>query len=347
MSEWQTPPPYPSPSGYPIPPGYSLPPGYPAPPSYPTVPGYPIGGGYPSDPLVSADYSGWFRRGVTIVKRGWKQLAALQAAGVVPALLVGVPISVATAVHQDDLVNRIGGTNTPTELQISDFTDLIAVYALGFAGGVVSFIVTAIITLAAVHVAASAAAGLEPKVGDALRLAGRRVLPLIGWELLFVPIALVAVCACVLPVLYVAAVAAVLAAVVAVERTNAVARCFGLFNNNLGISVGRIATIFGITIAAGIVSTAIAGIFIASLYSSGSIVAGAVTSTVVGAVLSAAVGVLVAPLTLTAYADMRARKDGITGATILYELGIASPAPLATGPGATPPVWPGLTPPAT
>ena len=346
MSEWQAPPPNPGQSGYPMPPSYIPPAGYAVPPGYPAVPAYPTGGGFPGDPLVSADYAGWFRRGVAIVKRGWKQLAALQTVGLVPALIVGIPVSVLTGVRRDDLLGRLNNTTTGTELQVSDFTDLIPVLALALGGAVVSFIVTAVITLAAVHVAASAAAGLEPTVGDALRLAGRRVLPLIGWELLFVPIALVAVCACVLPVLYVAAVAAVLAAVVAVERSNAVARCFGLFNNNLGLSLSRIATIFGITIAAGLVSSVFGGIFRATLAASGAIVAGVVTSTVVSAAFSAAVGVLAAPLTLTAYADMRARKDGITGATILYELGIASPTTPATGPGGTPPVWPGPTPPA-
>src|SRR5215472_197039 len=33
----------------------------------------------PPDALISPDYSGWFNRGVWIVKRGWTQLAGLQA----------------------------------------------------------------------------------------------------------------------------------------------------------------------------------------------------------------------------------------------------------------------------
>jgi hypothetical protein len=358
MSEWQAPPPYPgqpgqpgapvpppaypAPQGYPTPPGYQAPgsqppgyppPGYPTPPSYPTPPAYSFGPVGPTDPLVSPDYSGWFRNGVNIVKRGWQQLAALQVAGIVLALVVSAPVAAFLALQRDDLTKSVTNAST-TEASPADLSVLIPVVGLSFAGIVVSFILTAIITLATVHVAASAAAGVQPNLGNAVRLAGRRVFPLIGWQLLFVPIALVALCACVLPVIYVAAVASVLAAVVAIERTNAVARCFALFNNNVGVSASRIATIFGISIAAGLVSSVIGSIFDVSVGANGgtgAIITASVIGSVVSAVVSGAAGILTAPLALAAYADMRARKDGITGATILYELGIpAQGAPSAS-----------------
>src|SRR5262249_32453094 len=125
---------------------------------------------------------------------------------------------------------------------------------------------------------------------------------------------------------------------VAIERTNVIGRCFRLFNRNVGLAVARIATIFGLGIGAAIVafilSVVVRGATGASLTGSGAAlgsgavlgsgasVAAAVISTLLSAVISAAVAVLTAPLTVAAYADMRARVEPTNTTVIAQQLGI-------------------------
>ena len=186
-------------------------------------------------------------------------------------------------------------------------------------------------TLATVHIGASVAIGAEPSIGDALRLGARRVLPLIGWQLLAIPIYLAAICLCIIPIFYILAVFLVLPVVVAVERNFAIGRCFSLFHANLGTSVARCATILGITIGTsvvgGLLGAAVDAVARSSATGDAGVIAGAVASTLIGAVISGAVAVFVAPLILTAYADMRAQREATNGLMIAHELGLVASRP--------------------
>jgi hypothetical protein len=283
------------------------------------------------DPLVSPDFGGWWSRGLSIAKRGWKPLAALQAGGLLLVLLFQVPVEAYSAV----LTERLSTSSARAQ---ADLSPLFGLLGFTFAGAMLALIVTAVVTLATVHIGASIAVGAPVRVADALRLAGQRVLPMIGWQILALPIYLVAVCLCVLPVLYVAAVFLVLPVVVAVERTNAIGRCFSLFHGNLGTAVSRAATILGITIGAaiggGLVGAALNAIGRSATPGETGIIVGSVFSTLVAAVVSGVVAILVAPLTLTAYADLRSRKEPASGAGIAAQLGIvpATGTPWSTGP---------------
>jgi hypothetical protein len=296
------------------------------------------------DPLISPDYGGWFSRGVTIVKRGWKPLVALQVVGIVLALLVEVPLTVYTARTEDDL--QVFTTANPE--QAPDFTPLLGLLGLTLLAVLVSSVVAATVTVATVQIGVSVAVGAPTSVGEAVRLAVRRVAPLLGWQVLAIPIYLLGICFCILPVLYVAAVFTVLPVVVAVERTNAIGRSFSLFHHSLGVSVGRIATIIGIGIGGSVAGVLIgsvldAGVRSATPGSSGPF-AGAIASAFVGSLIGAALSLLLAPLTLAAYADMRARIEPLNSTTIAHQLGIVPPAELLpAGPS-----WPGqMDPPPT
>ncbi|MEV4617763.1 hypothetical protein AB0J74_03470 [Asanoa sp. NPDC049573] len=308
-------------------------------PAYPPPPGEAGGvppGGYlpptqfgaqPADPLVSPDYSGWWSRATTIVRRGWKPLAGLQAIGLVFALLLQAPAGIYVAFASDDLRQSFPEPGT-TGGQV-DFTPLLVAIGLGAAAALLGVLVTSMVTLAVVHVGVSVAIGAPARIDDALRLAARRLFPLIGWQLLTIPIYLVGLCLCLLPVIYVGAVFTVLPVVVAAERTNAVGRCFTLFHRDLGLSVARIATLLGLSFAAGLVGLAFSGIIEAAVNagsSTAATVVGVIVSTLVSAVLSGAVAILGAPLTLTAYADMRARVEPFNAMVIAQELGVVPPA---------------------
>jgi hypothetical protein len=289
----------------------------------------------PPDALISPDYSGWFNRGVWIAKRGWMQLVGLQALGLVANLAAGAPFTVYFLRSQTRLNQEFGST---TPGQAPDLGPFFAVFGFELLAVLVAVIVTSLVTLASVHISVSVAIGAPARVSDALNLAARRLFPLIGWQLLAIPIYLAGLCACVLPIFYVAAVFAVLPAVVAIERTNVIGRCFRLFNRNVGLAVARIATIFGLGIGAAIVafilSLVVRGATGLSLAGSGAVfgsgavlgsggsVAAAVISTLLSAVISAAVAVLTAPLTVAAYADMRARVEPTNTTVIAQQLGI-------------------------
>jgi hypothetical protein len=293
-----------------------------------------------ADPLISPDFHGWWSRGVSIARRGWKPLAVLQAVGVVLALLVQAPVAVYTALATEDL-----NTTTTTSSDTSaDLPALFGLLGLTILGALLTVVLTAMVTLATVYVGASIALGVPARADDALRLAVRRVFPLLGWQLLAIPIYVAAVCLCILPIFYVAAVLLVLPVVVAVERTNPISRCFSLFHRDFGSAIGRIATIMGLTLA-GSAAAALIGFVIdaaarAAVPGTGGIVGGSVVSTLLGALIGGALAILLAPLTLTAYADMRARLEPVNAMVIAQQLGIvpsaAQPWPAGPWPPAPP-----------
>lgn len=280
-----------------------------------------------TEPLISPTYNGWWSCGLSIAKRGWKPLAALQALGVILVLLVQAPAGAYAALMSEDL-NRAFGTPDPD--RPPDLAPLFSLIGLALLAALLALIVTATVTIATVHVGVSVAIHAETRIADALRLAARRVFPLLGWQLLAIPIYLAAVCLCILPVFYVAAVFAVLPIVVAVERTNAISRCFSLFHSDLGSSIARIATILGLTIAAalagGLIGSVVDAAVTAASPSASGAVSGSVVSTLLTALISGAAAILLAPLTLTAYAGMRARVEPLSTMVIAQELGIVAPA---------------------
>jgi hypothetical protein len=306
-----------------------------------------------ADRLISPNYNGWWTRGLSIARRGWKPLVALQAVGVIVGLVIQAPVAAYAAIVTAQMTRTIESSGQATA---PDLAPLFGLLGFGLLTVLLAVIVTALITVASVHVGLTVALGAGPRVADALALALRRVFPFIGWQLLAVPIYLIALCLCVLPVLYVAAVFTVLPVVVAAERTNAVSRCFALFHRDLGTAVSRTATILGIALGAGLLGGLIGAGIDAALRSgmpgTTGVVGGAVGSTLVGTLVSGAVAILLAPLTLTAYADMRARVEPhLTTMHIAADLGLPAPTPAPqpwpAGPPATPPAPPPPPPPAS
>lgn len=270
--------------------------------------------------MISPDFGGWWQRGLSLAKLTWRQILALQA--VVAVLTFGTQTLAGTwqSFALRDIEEDAAAGRDP---EIATF---LAGSGLLLAASVVLLLVSMVATLAAVRIVVEAAAGREPDLGAAVAGAARRLFPTLGWGIIAGLIILVGVCACVVPGLYFAAVFLVLPAVVAVERGNAISRCFKLFHGNLGSSLARVATIFGLTIGAGIVASIVGGI--AGLAappataSSTAIIAVAAVTAAVGAVISGAVRLFLDPLTVAAYADMRARIEPLSTPMLAHELGI-------------------------
>jgi glycerol uptake facilitator-like aquaporin len=117
----------------------------------------------------------------------------------------------------------------------------------------------------------------------------------------------------------------VLAPVVALERgVNPISRCFKLFHGNLGTSIARVATIFGvfigIVIVAAIFTVPVNLAVSPATASTGALVVAGLLTTIIAVVIGAVAGVLAGPLTVTAYADMRARIEPVSTPQLAQEL---------------------------
>jgi hypothetical protein len=279
-------------------------------------------------PLKPLDYNAWWARGMWIVQQSWRQLAAVQGIGAVAVTAVQVFPAIFLALRTNQLTRDLN--DTAGSGAAPDLSALWGLLGYAIVLGVVSIVTSAAITVATVHIAASVTVGAPPDVGAAFRLALRRALPMIGWQLLAVPIYLVAICACVVPVLYVYAVFLILPVVVAVERGGAIGRCFGLFHADLGAAVARVATIAGILIGTGVLGnllgTIISGLVRSVSPEDSGLIVATVLSTLVSVLLSSAVLVVVTPLILSTYLDLRARAEPITADRLAAGLSIARPA---------------------
>jgi hypothetical protein len=285
------------------------------------------------DPLISANYSGWWRRGMAIVKTGWRQLASLQTIGIGAALLVQVPFVICVTVWGPALEERFDRPDAGAET-IVDPGPVSVSLGLVLLGILLSSLVSATIAVATVHLSVSIASGATRSVGLSARHALRRALPMVGWQFVAALIVLVGLCLCLVPALYLIAVFTILPAVVAFERTNAIGRCFSLFHRGFRVADGRIVTIIGIGVGVAVVASLLGGVVESAAgvprslgmvvdpaaSSTGAQIAAGIASTTLSVVLAAAAAVLTGPLTLLTYADMRARVEALSTQVLVSEL---------------------------
>lgn len=276
------------------------------------------------DPLISPDAAGWWRRSVAIVSVGWMHLAAIQAIGAAVQVMVEVPLKLYIASRPTPML--FADPSAGTTPDPPNVTALLEPLGLSLTAVFAATVIGTVVAIATMQVGVVIAAGGQPRLGPALLAAARRTFPLLGWQMVAGLVVAAGLCACVLPALYLLAVFTILPAVVAFERTNAISRCLGLFRGNVGPAVGRTATIIGIGVAAGIVTTIFTRLigatgFAPTAASTSVSIAATVMSTVIGAITARSSAILTGPLTLTAYADLRARIEPLTTQTLLAELG--------------------------
>jgi hypothetical protein len=255
----------------------------------------------PADPLVSPNFEGWWQRSFALAGRIWKPALKLQAILVVPMAALTIPASLTMTEQQEKLQQATAerpGDLTP----LADFmTAAFGSLGLTFAVALISVVATAITAQMVVLAATGQPVGLKAAAGTALR----RAHAVVGWQIVATLLACVSVLACFLPVIYVAAVIMILPVVVTLERGTGIGRCFSLFNADLGTSVSRIATIFGLNIAASIVLGVIGVVLEVGIGGT----AGSVVASILSVLYYLPAGVFLPPLLVTAYADMRARRE--------------------------------------
>lgn len=263
----------------------------------------------PADPLISADYAGWWRRTLAVITRTWPQLLVLQAIGAIVSFVCGVALS------------RLGG---PFMVESDQVQALDAAVRIGtqLAATVIDVTVFTVVTLAVVHLVVLTAAGRQPTLGACLRGAARRLLPMTGWSVLAALLISVGLLLCLLPGIYCIVVLLLLAPVVAIERRQGIGRCFDLFHAGRRPALIRNGTILAITLA----SITVGSVLELSIKAAGTsaqadpVVGTNLLALAVGIVITAVVGILTGPLTVTAYADLRARGESLSTAMLAEQL---------------------------
>jgi hypothetical protein len=286
----------------------------PAPDPYAGYPG--PGAGDPNDPLVAGEYGGWWARGTALFRKTWKHLLILQIALVVLNLILVGPVQVyrAATLPAATVASR---TDPMAALQLGSL--LLSVVA-----SVIAALVAAVVGLVALHIVVMAAANEPIDLAEAARRASRRLLPMIGWGVIFGLLGFVGTIFCILPGIYVALVSLLLTPVIAFERENPVSRCFALFNRNFGLALGITATMTGLVYAVSLLAGCIGGVFGAGSALAGNnglLIVGVLVATLISAIFAAAIGLLNYPLQTVAYATLRARTVPLTTGQLVSELG--------------------------
>ncbi|HWH01472.1 MAG TPA: hypothetical protein VNV66_19665 [Pilimelia sp.] len=294
-----------------------MPPGYGVPPAAPRFD--------PTDPLVSSDFAGWWRRGFAIVRSGWRPITRLQLIINIPLLFLLAPAQTVANLSQADAMRSAEAGGAPS------FAGLGAAFGVLAVTVVMVAVAQGFGTLATARLVVAVATGGHAGARQTLRDVLPRVPALLGWYVVVGLISLGALLACFLPVLYVAAVFVILPVVVLAERGDAVGRCFSLFHADLGVAVGRIATIFGLGLAGAAVlagldfgaSVAVHGGLVPepSALSRDAVVAQTVLTSVLDTAYYTLSGVVLTPLIVAAYADMRARREAFGTADLVRDLG--------------------------
>ncbi|MFC7279418.1 hypothetical protein ACFQS1_36100 [Paractinoplanes rhizophilus] len=285
-------------------PGYG-PPGYPGPaygqpgPSYgvpATLPPEYYAG--PDDALVSPDFAGWWARSFRLLRLAWRPILLIQLIAVLPTAVLLSWVNIASG----DQIRR-AGTST---LTLDELVDLIVPF-LAFI--VVVGLLSVTVSLATQRVLVQTATARPASIGAALLDGLRRTPALIGWGILAGLMILVGLVFCILPGIYLLAVFSILPVVVLLERGNAIGRVFQLFHANFGAALGRIAVFLGLNVAFFLVESVFTNALFPGAASGDISTAAAIASELFSAVFSVASAVVLAPMLLTAYADMRARHE--------------------------------------
>ncbi|MDR6323296.1 hypothetical protein [Actinoplanes couchii] len=263
----------------------------------------------PTDPLVSPDYPGWWRRSVALAGRIWKPALLLHTIAAVPSLALTVPADVALTGEARDLQPAILGDQPGLSVLVpylgATFVFLVAV--------VIASLIAAVATAINVQLVVQAATGQPVSLRTAAGAGLRRAPAVIGWALVANLLTSVALLMCVLPIFYVGAALMVLPVLVTLERGSGVSRSFTLFHADLGTSVSRVATVFAVT-AATMFTFGMVEVFLEAVIGG---VAGTVVAALFNGVYLLVAGVLVTPLLVTAYADMRARLEPFSTAYLM------------------------------
>jgi hypothetical protein len=312
-------------------PGSYQPDSYPPQQDYPPHQSYPPGGGFqnypagysgypeagggmvpPNDPLVPANFAGWFQRIVEVIRRSFQQLAILQLITALVSAVVGAVLTGAspdTSAYSAQIESDAAAGATPDLGALGGAVGTVLVLSL--VGGLISLVANAFVQSGSIYVAIRDAAGQSTTASEGLRFSVGRALPLIGWGLLagvvvgfflslgvFLSITVnVALFVLAIPGLYLGIVIfSSLYGVVVVER-GGLGRCFALIKGRFWATTGRM-----------VVAILLGGMYAGVAQAVSSVVGGGPTgvfSVILHAVLMIPLGVAAIAAIVVTYAELR------------------------------------------
>ncbi|MFI5492078.1 hypothetical protein [Actinoplanes sp. NPDC051859] len=247
--------------------------------------------------MVSPTFSGWWNRAVALLSAAWRPMAVVQLLWALPLVLHGVFLN---------LEPWATGASTSSEFTGDDLVALLI--PLGTA--VIAMLLNFVTQLASVQILVQHATAQPVSVRGALVTGLRRLPAMISWGFLAALLIMVGLAFCFLPGIYVALVLSVLPVVVLLERGKGIGRTFELFHADFGAAIGRVATAGGIMLAFTLANGALSLVILGADDLGGDVTPGAaVAAAIVSTAFSIISNVVVSPLLLTAYADMRARHE--------------------------------------
>lgn len=216
----------------------------------------PDGAPDPLDPLVNPPHSGingWFTRIGDMFRRSWKSMLAIFA---ITYLLPMVGLAVITVIATVGLSALF---LSGADIESQTFQDMLPVGIPVLIAIVLVLVIAFLIVQSAGYAAATyavtkEAAGQRIGLGEALGYGFRRALGLTGWQILVGLIAGLGFLACILPGVYLYAATALFGPIFLFERRSPIGRSVGIFNQNLGRILGRLALLFCATIVAALVT---------------------------------------------------------------------------------------------
>jgi hypothetical protein len=266
----------------------------------------------PKDPLVPANFAGWFQRIVEVIRRSFQQLAMLQLiAALVSAVVGGVlaGFSPDTSAYSAQVEADAAAGAAPDLGALGGAVGTVLVLSL--VGGLISLVANAFVQSGSIYVATRDAAGQSTTASEGLRFSVGRALPLIGWGLLagvivgffltlgvFLSITVnVALFVLAIPGLYLSIVIfSSLYGVVVIER-GGLGRCFALIKGRFWATTGRM-----------VVAVLLGGIYAGVAQAVSSVVGGGPTgvfSVILHAVLMIPLGVAAIAAIVVTYAELR------------------------------------------
>jgi hypothetical protein len=275
------------------------------PPPYAT-PGYLPASYYagPDDPLVSADFGGWWARSFRLLQATWRPMVLVQLVSAIPLLAISIAANI-TAGAQFTRITVTSDTDIDWNALLRPLLILLPIF-------LVVAILSLITDLAMLRLLVQRATGVPVRIGAALLDGLRRTPALIAWGIPAGLLAGIGLLFCLLPGFYVIAVMTVLPAIVLLERGEGVGRAFHLFHADFGAALGRVATLIGLAIGISFAQSAITGAIApgAGPFQSGALSTPTIVLIqIVSVAFTIASSLVTTPMILTAYADMRARRE--------------------------------------
>lgn len=268
-----------------------------------------------------ATFNTWWGRTMAIIKRNWRRLLAIAALlNLLPsAIFVAVVIAVfGTTLFTGDAfkVDANGElTNNPfSGVSVGLF---IAVLVLGV---VVIVLCSAAAQGAVAWLVTNDAAGNPTSLSAAIGYGFRRVLGVFGYNFLVGLMAVLGLCACILPGIYLYLAFSLVTAVYLFERTNPLGRGWRLFHGNFGAVLGRVLLVVAVGVSVNIAFSIIQNLVRAAAGNSDTAIAVALGIGLLGNLIVLFLPPFQAVAYVTIYAEQRARETPTSAASLAHQL---------------------------